>query len=196
MRLKLLIFTTIITIASTLQGQTTDKGKIGLSYSFGTTSFINDISTKNISHKAKSSSEIGLTYLYNVSKDLELETGVTYSLINIETTFANKPLVDTTQVSIQIINVPLGVRYTFSDYFFINGGALLSFDLNGTSLLNSQSGIGIFGGLGVKYSFNFGGEISVNPQVKIHSLIPFSSQKENNTSILDTGIKLAFTYKI
>ena len=193
---KLLILSAILFTFSTTYAQTTDKGKIGITYSLnGGTSILQPALDGAASHTVTDASGIGLIYLRPINHWLELETGLNYSLYKITITSAPTLQTTTSNSNLSLIDIPIGVRAGFWKYFFANGGLLLDLDMMSNSHVDSQSGIGLMLGVGVKYDFKFGGSLFATPYGKIHSLVPFGFDKYHER-ILESGFKFGFTYKL
>ena len=196
LNLKLLILSAILFTFSATYAQTADKGKIGFTYSLnGGTNVLQPALMGAASHTVTDASGIGLIYLKPINHWLELETGINYSLYKITTTSAPTPQVTTSNSTHSLIDIPVGVRAGFWKYFFANSGLLLDLDLMSNSHVDSQNGIGLMLGVGVKYDFKFGGSLFANPYGKIHSLLPFGFEKYHER-ILESGWKFGFTYKL
>ncbi|MBV5348356.1 hypothetical protein JZU61_01600, partial [bacterium] len=80
-------------------------------------------------------------------------------------------------------------------YFFANGGLFFDLDMNNSSPIDSQTGIGGLLGLGAKYDFNYGVSIFVNPYLKFHSLISFSSD-DNKQKVHESGFRVGLNYNL
>lgn len=174
-----------------------EKGKIGLSYSLNAGSNIVQFpSVKGAAdNEVTGAAGIGLIYLKPLNPWLELETGLTYTLFNIQTTSSPTPEVYTSTSSLSLIDIPVGVRANFLKYFFVNGGLLLDLDMNVGGHIDSQSGVGVLLGVGAKYDFKFGGSVFVNPYAKLHSLLPFSGGSYHER-MLESGWRLGVTYRL
>lgn len=175
------------------------KGRVGLSYStFGENDIIRfDELIGGPGWIGKSHFSIGLNYLFPLTRHLELETGMEYSwheLIkrpNVDPTI--DILLSTEELSIWV--VPVTLRYTFLKYFFLNGGALLDFDSGVSNSIDSQTGIGATFGPGVNYEFRCGCSVWLSPYLKMHSLIPFSGEK-NSQHLMESGIRFGIAWRL
>lgn len=195
MRIKFIIIAFICLFSAHIFGQKTEKGKIGIGYSFGGVSLLSENDFAK-SLTPNSSSAASLIYLYPLKMNLELESGLTYSLFNFNKNSETEADTKEFNGNMSLIDLPIGVRATFGKYFFINGGGLIDFTLSNSLPIRSQSGIGLYGGLGIVGDFDFGGSIFLNPYVKLHSLIPFSSWKGQDRILETIGVKFGFTYKL
>lgn len=193
-KIILLTFTTLLSV--TTFGQNLGKGSIGLSYSFGGVSLITKKNfVKELS--ANSSRTVGLVYLHSLTQGVELESGLTYSLFNYYNRKTDSEIGENDfNGNICIIDIPIGIRATFGKYFFINGGGLIDFTTTNSLPISSQSGIGLYGGLGIVANYNFGGSLYLNPYLKFHSLIPFGNWNDQDRIFETLGVKIGFTYKL
>ena len=197
MKLKQLFFTFLMIqlsiVGNMVKSQNHESGKIGLAYSFNAGSILNNpLPESSVKYSVSSASGFELIYLYPAGKSVEWETGVNYTLFNISSKPATLP--DSTY-TLSLVSLPIGVRASIDKNFFVNGGLLLDFDMNGYAPVSHQTGVGLYAGLGAKYDFKFGGSIFVNPFVKVHSLIPYTSWK-NHQRLLDGGVKIGFAYRL
>lgn len=171
------------------------QGKVGLTYSFGGVSLLSKKEyAKELS--PNSSSTVGMVYLYPVKDGLELESGLTFSLFNFSERSDTETDIKDFDGNISVIDIPVGVRATFGKYFFLNGGGLIDFTATNSLPISSQSGIGLYGGLGIIADFDFGGSLFLNPYVKLHSLIPFGNWKGQDRILETLGVKIGVTYKL
>ena len=195
MKSKTVLTILICLLSANVFGQISEKGKVGLSYTFGGISLISKKDyAKELS--ASSSGTVGLVYLHPLKQGFELESGLTYSLFNFNQKTDTETGGNDFDGNISVIDIPIGVRATFGKYFFINGGGLIDFTATNSLPISSQSGIGLYGGLGVAADFNFGGSLFLNPYLKLHSLIPFGNWKEQDRIFETLGVKIGFTYKL
>lgn len=192
MKSKFIITILIFMLAFNVFGQVSEKGKIGLSYSLGGVKLMSNTDfTKDL--KAKSVESVGLIYLFPLKQGLEMESGLNYSLFHFS---KNAELAsENFEGSMSVIDIPIGVRATFEKYFFVNGGALLDFNTANSLPISSQSGIGLFGGLGFNYDFKVGLSLFANPYVKLHSIIPFGKMA-NHQRLMDAGVRIGVTYRL
>ncbi|MDD4778663.1 MAG: outer membrane beta-barrel protein [Fermentimonas sp.] len=158
------------------------KGAIGITYSGLGDNFsyyFQDVIGGG-SYSGRGYNSFGATYIRPLTKSLEIETGLSYSKYIYE--FSNASLgpdaPEPYEITNAVIDIPVTVRWTFLKYFFLNGGLLLGIDAEKENHLDDQTGIGASIGVGAKYDFkNIPVGLFVNPYYKIHSLIPFSTDK-------------------
>jgi hypothetical protein len=140
---------------------------------------------------------VGITYVYPFNNWLEAETGIEFSAHHIIIKPNLPPDMDNSsrKADFSLINVPVTLRANFLKYFFINGGLMLDVDPSLSSPIDNQTGIGVLLGVSVKYDFDSGISVFVNPYSKIHSLIPFADIKYHQR-ILENGIRIGLTYDL
>ena len=176
----------------------TKSRKIGITYSsFGE----NDVFRFNelmgaASYNSDYFFTLGINYIHPLNKWLETETGIEYSKHNIIIKPNLPPDMDNSQrkANFSLVNIPVTLRANFLKYFFINGGLILGID-GSNSPIDNQTGIGGLLGLSVKYDFNNGISVFVNPYTKIHSLIPFVDT-DYHQRIWENGIRIGITYDL
>ncbi|NLO71755.1 MAG: hypothetical protein GX102_12605 [Porphyromonadaceae bacterium] len=195
MKLKIIILALICLLPALIPGQTPDKGKIGISYSIGGATSFADRTEGAPDFEFSNATSFGLNYLAPKNNLIAWETGVNYSLYNIKTLPADGVDREISNSTMTLIDIPLGVRADFADFFFVNGGMLIGFEMTNNSTFHSQSGFGVYGGAGGNYDFKFGGSIFINPFVKIYSLLPFAEWK-NHSKLLEYGVRIGVLYKI
>jgi len=150
-------------------------------------------------YTAGKSAAFGFTYLKPVNNWLDIETGIEYFIGNaairsIIPTYNG--LIDNYHSgSVLLINIPVGVRANFWKYCFINGGALFDIDVSKDSPINSQTGLGVQLGAGLKYDFKTGISVFVNPYTKVHALIP-NSFNSYNLHLFESAIRFGVTYRL
>lgn len=174
-------------------------GKIGFTYSsFGENDvFRNESLLGEASYNSVRFYTIGVSYLRPISRWLEFETGLEYSKHTILIGPNLPPDMDRTpfKANFSLINIPLSLRANFWKYFFANGGLFFDLDMNNSSPIDSQTGIGVLLGLGAKYDFDCGASIFVNPYLKFHSLISFSSD-DNQQKVYESGFRVGLNYNL
>ena len=173
------------------------KNRISVFYGFtGNELLRNEDLVGGPSYDGKGSDIFGINYQRALNKDISLETGLEYSKNKIGITPSFYPGIDLTprQEDIELITIPVYVKFTFFKYFFVNGGTLIDFEINREDYLSTdeQSGIGFGAGIGGQYTFrNF--TFYINPLLRYHALIPF--HKENyQQHLTEAGIKFGLGY--
>jgi len=184
-----------------VQAQETNKSprKIGLTYSsFGTNDVIRFQELDGAaSYNSKNFSVFGLTYIYSLNNWLDIETGLEYAKHTITVNPNLPPDVDDTayDADLAFLEIPVTVRADFLKFFFVNLGLITDFDISDNTPVDSQTGIGVVGGIGAKYDFKFGLSLFVNPYLKAHALIPFT---DNNYQqhMMESGFRFGVTYDL
>ncbi len=199
-----IIFATacLVLIAFSLQAQTPDNEKknrsIGLCYSsFGESDVFRFNGLEGEGNYAVDKFfTIGLCYIGSINKWLEFETGVDYSkyTVLITPSFIPDMSISSRKENFSIVSIPLTLRANFLKFIFVNGGVFI--DVDGTkSPIDSQTGIGSLFGIGAKYDFKCGGSIFINPYFKLHALLPFSSNN-NQQKLYESGVRVGLTYNL
>jgi len=187
-------------ISHALNAQDTTKhqnaGKIGITFSSPGENGVYQKSKTSMggpSYRGNGFYALGFNYLIPIRTWLAFETGVEYAHHTIVIESFVFPASDNTsrREHFSIISIPLTVRLTFLKYFFVNGG--FSIDMAGSSSISDQTGIGGHLGVGVTYDFTKCLSVFVNPYVKPHSLLAFSS-KENGQHIIEDGFRFGVMY--
>jgi len=146
--------------------------------------------------EGKGSILFGVDYQTYKKARLSYQIGLDFSKNNFELTPAFQPDIDMSphKKEVKIIGLHFLANFTFLKYAFVNGGVLLDYDMSPEdySGIDNQSGLGISAGIGGKYQFS-DFEISINPFVNSHSIIPF---KESNYQqhLWQAGIKFGVGY--
>ena len=140
---------------------------------------------------------IGITYLYKLNHTFDLETGIEYSKQKIIIRPMSIPQMDNSAhgADFSLVNLPVTIRMNFLKYCFINAGMLVDMDATNSSPIDSQTGIGGMMGLGIKYDFKSGFCVFANPYLKMHSLIPFSSQRYPQR-LMESGFRFGLMFTV
>ena len=179
-------------------GQRHYYGKVGITTSYG----VNNIFQSNQLDGAPSITgkeffSFGASYVFELIKPFDLEWGLDYLNHSINTTSNLPPDSPTIEQSydLALANLSLAIRANFLNYFFVNGGAIAGLDLSSTSPIAAQDGIGAIAGIGANYDFYSGMSLFVNPFVRIHSLIPFSSNN-NQQRLFESGVRVGISFDL
>jgi len=140
---------------------------------------------------------LGINYIKPVKTWLEFETGLEYEKHNILVKPNLPPDADNSIYNSQfsLLNIPVTLRVNLLKYFFINGGLFLDMDIDTSSPIDSQTGVGGLFGIAVKYDFDFGVSIFMNPYSKFHSLLPFSME-DYHQKVYESGIRFGISYNL
>jgi len=184
-------------LSAQTESQKSKLGKIGLSYSgFGESDLVRQEDLVGAaSYKNEEFYSIGINYLYPIKPWLEFETGIEYSehsfLVEADSEFDRTDF--TTHLS--LIDIPMSLRANFLNYFFVNGGFFLELEPKTSDYIDHQAGIGGLFGIGAKYDFDFGGSVYINPYLKLHALLPFAPE-DNQQKLYESGLRIGFTYSL
>ena len=195
-------FIFIASLSSNAQNEDeTRKGQIGFTFSsFGE----NDVfrSHELLGSASKSGDSFytfGISYLYKLNNTFDVETGIEYSNHKIFVKPMVLPDMDAYSpnysANLSLVNIPVTLRVNFLKYFFINGGILFEMDASTSSPIDGQTGIGSILGLGIKYDFKSGLSAFINPYLKAHSLVPFSSG-DNHQRLMESGFRFGLMYTL
>lgn len=140
---------------------------------------------------------LGINFIHPLNNWLEAESGLEFSKHSIIVNPNLPPDMDNSprKENFSLVDIPIALRANFLKYFFVNGGLFLEIDGLNNSPIDSQTGIGSQFGLAIKYDFNFGISVFVNPYTKIHSLLPFA-ETENHQRIWENGIRFGISYSL
>ncbi|MDV7392810.1 hypothetical protein RZS08_15685, partial [Arthrospira platensis SPKY1] len=140
---------------------------------------------------------LGLNYLYPVNDWLEAEAGIEYSWhsIMIQPNLPPHIEVSSRKESFALVQLPITLRVNFWKYFFVNGGLFVGIDGTAISPVDSQTGIGALAGMAVKYDFDNGLSVFVNPYAKMHVLIPIQPEKYHQR-LLENGVRLGIHFPL
>src|SRR5680860_1023030 len=108
------------------------------------------------SYEVNSFEEFGIRFLKEFSKNWSFETGINYATAGVEYTGARPAVAlpyNYSPQKLEIISIPLLANYSFWNYFFINGGTMIDFQLS-ENFFDSQSGLGYTVGVGGKVDYN------------------------------------------
>lgn len=137
----------------------------------------------------------GFSLNKKVRENICVGGGIVYTHHRIENTpeyFPDVEIVSETE-TIQLLSVPLEVRFGFLKYFFINTGPSFDFDITkGSREVDSQTGIGWSAGIGAGIEY---GKVYfiLNPAIKIHSLIAFNHE-QHQQHLSEAGLSLGIGY--
>ena len=138
---------------------------------------------------------IGVNYVRGINKWLDFETSLEFSKHNmyINGSSLSGEYTPSRKVVPKLINIPLTVRANFLKYFFANGGIMVDIDVADSDDYDKQTGLGAMMGIGAKYDFSSGLSVFVNPYIKGHSLLPFTTDNYHRR-LMNAGIRLGVMY--
>lgn len=145
-------------------------------------------------YESQSAKAFGLAYTKRISKHFSLESGFGFSKNNTKETSFPSGHVNTYYNRVDLITVPVLAKFNFLRYLYADIGLDIDFQTNYTG--NSaqppnQSGIGIEGDVGAKYSF---GPVAVfiSPYFQNHGIINY--HKGSDFNMINTGVKFGLGY--
>ena len=151
-------------------GQNERKHYFGACYSFGAC-FYKDF-TYNLIEKeldGKNYHSAGLEYRYRFREKTELGLGLMWGLnqLNDRRFYYDKHNYNYLITPVNVLSIPVSVKYHFQKYFFIGGGPCLNYH---PWFENWKWGIGLELNFGIEYVFQSGLTISVTPRGQINML--------------------------
>lgn len=196
--MKYLFVLTLFLCSLFCQGQEKKHG-LGLSYGFGE----GDIGSGRdgvggVGLIGKSIRLVGLNYWYGFNKHLQLETGIHYLKHKYTVAYPFHPpnTKAPTDHQVQLISLPIKLKYEIGKYFFFNGGFDIDIDISKhTRFENTDlTGIGVGAGLGIQYPFENGLGIYINPQFDLRNLSSLSryDQKVFRAGLVSFGLNYRF----
>ena len=197
---NILVVCTLLCFINVLAQEASDstvrKDKIGFSVSmWGISSILGSFTLSGEPVLAnRQIHTFSINYVHPLNKLFDFETGIEYSsfppsgnpIAEPNSSSANQT---TKNENINLINIPLTARLNVGKFLYLNGGLMLDIDISSKSCtINSQSGIGTIIGIGGKYDFKSGWEITINPYTKLHSVISFLPSV-NTERLWETGCR-------
>jgi len=197
--LSLVIVLLFITNGFSQKNTSNNYSKIGVSYSsFGSNPVVFFQTLAGApSYNSNHFYTLSLDYSFSIMNNLEIETSFDYSeqTVTVVPNVSPEINMNSHNQTFTILSIPVGVKYSFLKYVFINGGAFISYDNHNKYEVDNQSGIGLYGGLGLEYTLNMGLSVFINPYLKAHSLIPFDTQG-TQAHLMESGFKMGVKYKL
>ena len=199
--MKIITLLSFLCASFALQAQLLKEGtSIGVTFSgLGKSGHFIPYALGDPGYDGKGYFSLGITYIRPLSDRFDLEIGAEYSRIGnrflpYPGSGENVPAAPDFYVS--FIDVSAAVRFNFSNYFFFNGGALLSTDVRNTRFNKTGSilGVGAMLGVGAKYDFrNVPIGLFFNPYVKHRSIFTVFD-KGYAPRVLDAGFRFGVVY--
>jgi hypothetical protein len=154
----------------------------------------------NVTPHGKETYSFGLKYLRSLSNKFGLEMSLCYSKYNIRNHLiidTPLPINESLAESFRTITIPILLRRYYPKNYFISFGTLIDFGLSrkGNYLItDTQTGFGLIACGGKEFRINKY-SLDIGPNTEIHSLIPFSSKK-NQQRLFVIGLKASLNFKI
>ncbi|MEO2073478.1 MAG: hypothetical protein ABGW99_19285 [Zunongwangia sp.] len=210
MKVKLLFLFLALTVSTYAQ-----KPAVRIFYGFSDTE-ISDNEDPNYIYKDEIENfyELGAEITLPLSSKFNLTSGFTYfytDIINGERLYSERlsreipgdrysdnviinfayPLPDK---QLEILSIPILLEFKFWNYFFLNAGPVLSFELNDPDIEYSQNGIGYHLGFGGQYHFgNF--FVFANPYFKQFGTIDFKDEtRDHNLNQFGAHVGIGYQF--
>ncbi|WBL20840.1 hypothetical protein [Zunongwangia sp. HRR-M8] len=197
----LLFLFSVITVSTYAQ-----KSSLRIFYGFADAELLESEDLDGVSNsEVENLFELGMEYTIPISAKLSIVPGLTYTKTDLQTSstlyydllssYYNEsnytqpaPLLE----EIELLSIPILVEFSFWNYFFVNGGPVVSFQLNDNNI-NSQEGIGYHLGFGGQYNF---GDFFVfaNPYFKQFSTIDFKDENRD-LNLSQFGVHVGLGYQ-
>lgn len=137
----------------------------------------------------------GIVGIYKAKKWLEFETGAVFTKYHLTTRSAPTPEVYTSKGHSSIFSFPIVARVNFLKYFFVDGGMMIEYDCKLNPDIYDQTGVAATVGIGMKYEFESGLSVFLNPYMTEHAIVSFLGYESRNR-IYESAIRFGITYSI
>jgi len=193
---------TLLLFSNLLQAQNKQKKLyIGINFGTGDSEMVHfGLIADDGGNYSKNYKSVGVSFLSNLSKSIDLETGITITnhpdLSYSPPFYPGRP--DTMYYdSKTLVAIPVLARIHFWKYFFINPGLVFSIDPSKqTERFDNQSGIGLNLGFGAQYDFDFGLSLFANPYLRFYTM-PISFSGVNYPEHLtESGFRFGIMYRL
>lgn len=185
----IILFLSIIT---GIYGQEQKKYYLGGHFSYGKANYSASRYTfmNPKDYEGKDYFNITIEYAYRTSKNTEFITGLSATLVKMDftnTVYGRDNFSYTYDDSFGIFSVPIGLRYYFGKYFYVNAGISVNYH----PYMGYNWGFGGFAGIAAEYTFKSGLSISIAPQAQLN-MLDLSNFDEKLTQI---GLNLGVGYR-
>jgi len=197
--LRHLLTGSIILFSGLAQAQE-DRKSIAISYGTASGRFGGFRIMKGFaSYDVKSLNSFGVTFFYETRKNRHIEYGLHY----ISFKYGVSPNINIPEnhlywnEELNLISVPLKLRYDAGKHFFFNGGFYLDIDVskqNGYTAEN-HSGVGVGIGIGLQFHLKNKFSIYTNPQLDVRDLINIAGEKYAN-KLMAASLIFGLAYQI
>ncbi|UAB83483.1 hypothetical protein INR75_15055 [Zunongwangia sp. SCSIO 43204] len=198
MKIKLLFLFLALTVSTYAQ-----KPALRIFYGFSDAELLeNEELDGSPSNDIENYYELGAEVSIPLSKKISLIAGLTYSktTIKIQNVFYYNEINNKSSMphfrynDLEILSIPILLEFNFWNYFFLNAGPVLSFELNDPDIEYSQNGIGYHLGLGGQYNV---GDFFVfaNPYFKQFGTIDFKDEtRDYNLSQFGAHVGIGYQF--
>lgn len=138
---------------------------------------------------------LGIGYQHNFNPKYSIKSQLNWQSSKLTSNFigaAGESMEE--DIELSTLNIPLLFSINLNDYFFIDAGPVLHFELENSpqNYLDKQSGIGFALGAGLQYQF-FPFTVFAKPSLQLLSLLPFNSSNHYER-IFSKGIVIGLSY--
>ncbi|MGM0579427.1 MAG: hypothetical protein ACQETL_02020 [Bacteroidota bacterium] len=193
---KLLILFTFIIVSHFSYSQ---NHSVGASYGYvfggGITKFA--VFDGASSYEYKNGNQFSFDYSFNLPNKLKLISGLQFQQNWMRgQNSSSTPETRTWDFRVDNLNIPILANFSFSKYFFLEGGPVLNFQISEEESygIDPQNGIGLSFGLGAKYDigkFN----VFIKSQNQIQTIIPFGGQNYHDR-LITNSLTVGIFYKL
>ena len=187
----------LVLVSFAANAQEGGKNSFGLSAGAGKASVVRTSLEGAPSFYLQKDFELGANFYRQIGEKLQFETGLFYHYNKLTQKSAVNPDVPqiTTLYDVHLLYLPAFLRFKPSNFFFVNGGALVDIDLSNNMGLSSsraldyQSGLGLGLGVGGEVAISPALYLQVNPYLNLHGVL-LVQQEDYPGRILDAGLKV------
>lgn len=189
--LKTFLVISLFTVSICSQAQNSRKNSFGIFAGVGGASVAQEGLEGGGSTDMNTGLSIGLNYYRSLSAKTLFETGIVWYMNEVAFTGAYNPNYsqETLREKVQLIYIPLFVRFDVSKVFFLHVGLIGDLDVSNNDYLDNQTGLGSGIGLGINFPLSEKIKLQINPFMNIHGLL-MTEKQSYPQRILETGIKL------
>ncbi len=184
---KLLILFTFVLVSHFSYSQNHSAGaSYGYVFGGGSTNFASLVGAS--SYHFKSGAQFNLNYRYQLSKNLNLISGVQFQQSSMQSQNGSTTgELQTWDFQVDNFNIPVLANLSFLKYLFIEGGPMLNFQVNKENPygIDPQNGIGLSLGLGAQYELGKW-NVFIKSQKQIQSIIPFGRENYHDRLITNS----------
>lgn len=190
--MKTLVIVSLL-IATTFHTSIAQKNSFGISAGRGKGIIMKRALEGGAGYDLNSSLSLGLQYERKLSDRLNLMIGGVWYNSPVSVTPGVHPGQDMTARSydIQVIYVPIMLKFEFAKYLFIHSGLLADFDVTANRYITNQSGAGAGLGIGAQFPIREKFLLQLNPYLNFHGLLMVGSDRYPER-VLDSGVRLSF----
>ncbi|MGK7394608.1 MAG: outer membrane beta-barrel protein [Candidatus Cyclobacteriaceae bacterium M3_2C_046] len=139
----------------------------------------------------------GFNYIRQLDAKLSFETGFYLAHHQFIHTSAYFPRENRqqTEFSLNMVSMPVNLLYNFGRSFIVKGGMFITQTVGeDNNFLHEPSGLGLNLGLGKEITLSNALLLIINPELKLHTLLPFDGEKHQQR-ITEAAIKFDLHYR-